>query len=353
MRGIMTTTTPPVATEPEVSRWSRLVQDWKSLAWPVVAALFAAMCHFAGYVAKRGKIAALGAYDLSSASVSQEYIIQGAMILADLGLRILIVGIILKGVWVLALRINRQLPHGIQARLRGLAERTGWGWAALAAAVIIIAAGLSVAGDLATDIDGVVLRPASKVGIAWMRMSLDSDHVWPGIYELSLVSVMVIFGALSRWIVAKFFKNVTARAVYGTWAVLQLFNLVTGYAFIDGAASTTISPYPIVAFSGSDQMLGKDSVSFLLGSDDREFAFLVIFKVGASNEISNVDQAILYRPRSEVKWITVIKQEPIHILARYHDVARYRELIKPPADAGTPDSQAIPGTTPKSPSEKP
>lgn len=345
----------PAATEPEVLRgWSKFVQDWKSLAWPVVAALFAAMCHFMGYVANRGKIAALGAYDLSTASVSQEYIIQGALILANLGLRILGVAIILKGVWVLALWVGRQLPDRTQVRLRRIAELAGWGWVALAAGVITLGIGLTVAGDLARDIDGVVLKPASKVGIAWMRMSLDPEHVWPGIYELLLVSVMVTFGVLSWWIIAKFFKNVTVKAVYGTWAVLQLFNLVAWYAFINGAAATTFSPYPIVAFSGSEQMLGKDSISFLLGSDDREFAFLVIFKVSASNEILNVDQVILYRPRSEVKWITVLKQEPIHTMARYHDIVRYRELIKPPANGGPiPDSEPNPSTTPKSPLANP
>jgi len=172
--------------------------------------------------------------------------------------------------------------------------------------------------NLMRNADAMILKPAEEVGTAWLRMSLDQDRIWLIGYELLLVAILSVFLFLSWWILTRFATSTMARSVYGTWAAIQIFNLVSGFAFIYGA-SLTFQPYPLVVFSNYEQLCGKGALPILLGSDEKLYAFLVIFKVGAPNERPSPSKVILYLPRTEVKWMAVVKQEPLHLLARYPD----------------------------------
>ena len=165
----------------------------------------------------------------------------------------------------------------------------------------------------------MILKPSKDIGPAWLRMSLDQDRLWFDSYHLLLAAAATTFVFLSWWALTRFFSSPVARAVYGAWVVLQLLVLVVGFAFIMGVGST-FRPYPVVAFSNMEQLCGKHAVPVLIGSDDKLYAFLLILNVGAQSDASDPGKTILYLPRTEVKWLTVLRQEPLHLVARYHEL---------------------------------
>jgi hypothetical protein len=330
----MTNTPVPAAGEQEAGsqdlpRWLRLLQDWKALAWPAIAALLAATCYFFGYVVDSGKRAALGIYQLDRPPVGQIYVITGAWTLATLGIQVVFVMIIAAGLRVIAREAFYWLPDGLQARLRAIQRSERWGWIVVSAAGVTAAFGQSMATGSMRDADGLILKPAKEVGTAWIRMSLDQDLVWLHGYELLLASIITIFVSLSFWILTEFATTTLTKTVGSVLAALQTFFLVIGFAFVFGVGGT-VQPYPIVAFSNMEQLCGKDAIPVLIGSDDRDYAFLVLFKVGARNETSNPGKVVLYLPRSEVKWMTVLRQEPLHIIAHYHDLKTASPANPPP-----------------------
>jgi len=332
----------------------RPFQDWKAFAWPLIAALLAAICNFFGYVSASGERAALGIYHLDRPTISEGYVINGAITLARLALSVIPTVIVAVGLCAIGRRIVHRLPDEFRARLRAILKRTGWGWMVVIAAVATSVFGLSFTSDLWLGADGMILKSAKELGTAWVRMSVEQDRTWQTGYLVLLAAGITIFVALSWWVLTKFFTSTVARVVYGTWAMLEFFLLVTGFAFIVGAAST-VQPYPIVAFSNMHQLLEKDTVPVLIGSDDKVYAFLLVFKVGPRNETPDFSKAILYLPRTEVKWLMVLRQAPLHTMALYHDWKRLLPVA--PSNPGPTPDTAGPGmpsrNTPDVAPEKP
>jgi hypothetical protein len=140
-----------------------------------VAALFVAIFHFFGYATENGRTAALGTFQLDRPSISQQYVIEGVITLAGLGLQVAVFVAIALGVarWII-----RQQPDRLRARRRAIPEGRGWGWIVIVAALGIFALARSITDDLERSADGMILKPAKEVGTAWMRMSLDQDRAW-------------------------------------------------------------------------------------------------------------------------------------------------------------------------------
>jgi hypothetical protein len=314
-------------------------QDWRTLAWPAIAAVLAAICNFFGYVSESGEWAALGVYHLSRPTISEGYIIGGAMTLRTLMVGVVLVAIVAIGLYAFGRLISRRLSNGIQTRLAAIPKSAAWGWIVVIAAFVTSGLGMILTNDLMRDADSMILKSGRELGTAWLRMSLDQDRDWENGYLLMQAAIITIFVALSWWILARFFTSAAPRAVYGTWAMVQLFVLLTGFAFFVGAAST-VQPYPIVAFSNMYQLLEKDTAAILVGSDDKVYAFLLVFKVGPRNETPGISKAILYLPRTEVKWLTVLRQEPFRNVVLYHDLkpplAVVPTISEPVSDAPIP-----------------
>lgn len=325
------------AVERNTLRLLRLLRDWKALSWPAIVAVVGALFLYFGYVASSGKTDALGIYTLDKPTVSQEYIITGALALGTLGLQLIILATVAIALRAVVGRLFCRLPDRLQALLRTIPSLPGRGWIVIIAAVATLLIGLSIIQELMRDADAMILRPAKDVGTAWLRMSLDQDRLWLLGYEMLLATIIAAFVVLSWWVLTRFARGTAARTIYGTWALIQAFNLVGGFAFVFGAG-LTFQPYPIVGFSNMEQMFGKGTLPVLLGSDDKLYAFLVVLNVGTSNETPSPNKVILYVPRAEVKWMTVLEQQPLHTVALYHD-------LKPPLPA-TPTN---PGPTAPSP----
>lgn len=318
----------------EKPNWLRLLQEWKALAWTVAAALMAALIQFFAHIAEDGRRAALGIYALDKQTVSTDYVMVGVMVMATLVLQV--VGVVIMGVVLLAIlrEMARSLPRNIQHLLHTIPQRKEWGWALVAIAVLTSGYGAWELKDLLRTADGMVLKPANEVGTAWMRMSLDPQNDWYFIYEFQLVFVITTLIALSWRILTKFFRKTGERVLYGMWMLTQIFLLVGGFAFMHGVP-LTFQPYPIVVFSNEEQ-LGKHVLAALIGSDDKMFAFLVLYTGDKPNEVPNPSKVILYKPRTEVKWITVVGQQPLYLMAHYRDL-KTLVPVTPSNSAPTPE----------------
>ncbi|MGC1686995.1 MAG: hypothetical protein WA734_15315, partial [Candidatus Acidiferrales bacterium] len=106
--------------------WLKQLQDWQALAWPALGALLLAMCNFFGYLADSGTRAALGIYGLNRPSLSQEYVVNGAQTLGELGLvlvSIAVIGTLLReyhGPFI------ESLPGKLLPRLVAISESQVW-----------------------------------------------------------------------------------------------------------------------------------------------------------------------------------------------------------------------------------
>jgi hypothetical protein len=298
--------------------WLKLLQEWKALAWTIVAALMAALVHFLGYVAQGGERAALGIYALDKKSISPDYVMGGVTALATLGLQVIIVVIVWTMFWKFLKKIARLLPDKFQHSLHTIPQRKGWGWIVITAAVATSVLGRLLLQFLMRSTDAMVLKTADEVGVAWMSMSMDPTQGLHTLIQLLVTTSITTFIALSWWILTNFIKNTKWRTLYGLWMLTQVFSLVAGFAFLYGV-SFTFGPYPIVTFSGEEQY-GKHKLAALIGSDDKMFSFLVLFPGDKPNEVPSPSKVILYVPRTEIKWMTVLTQEPLYILAHYHDL---------------------------------
>lgn len=72
--------------------------------------------------------------------------------------------------------------------------------------------------------------------------------------------------------------------------------------------------------------MGGDEVPILLGKDDKMFAFLVVS--AKDKPTDGAHKVILYLPRSEVKYMTVVRTVPLYMFDKYDDLQRLEQEIK-------------------------
>ncbi len=294
----------------------KMLQEWKALSWPAIAAFVATLFFFFGYIADAGRTAALATYSLDKSIITQRYAILGAITLASFSLQTILVVALGAAVLKLGRLVIRRLPGQVPVRISGILTWNGWKWVVLSSSALLCTAGLVLTFDMLSDADGLILKPAKELGIAWLRMSLDTDGDWIFGYQLFFVALISGFVARSWWLLTRFAMGRVAKALYSAWAILQVLNLVTAFALLSGVWST-FQPYPVVAFSNMEQVCGKGALPVLIGSDDKVYALLVLFKPEGSSTFS---KTVLYLPRSEVKWMALLREEPLQRLARYPEL---------------------------------
>ncbi len=308
-------------------RWITILQDWKALVWPAFVAFLAGLLYFMGFVVNNGRLTALGiSAMIDRPSINQEYFIRGAGVLSVITLYaavILAFAIVLRAILV---RLFRLLPNKIQTRVGAISKRRTWGWIVVVAAVATTLLGDFMSSALTKDADGLILKSAKEIATSWVRIGIEADQSSIYGYVFLTVGILVFFVFVSWWILTRFAKSTVGKMLYSAWATINILMLVAACAFLLGI-STTFESFPIVNFSSMEQHFGKDTLAALLGSDDKQFAFLVILKVGEGNETPNPGKVILVVPRSEVKWMIVVRQMPLHLISHYHDFKALLQTI--------------------------
>jgi hypothetical protein len=175
----------------------------------------------------------------------------------------------------------------------------------------------AIAFDLAKQADGMILKLPEDIGSTWMNIVLDEDLDLFSLYWLGLCGGLGAFLLIARWVASKF-NTRWHKALFLAWLTLQATVLCVQYSYILGATQT-VREYPVVAFSNSSQMLGKGVIPILIGQDDKQFAILLAYNCTSQSNLTNT---VLYLPRAEVKWMIVVRQEPLHLYAHLRELAK-------------------------------
>jgi hypothetical protein len=291
-------------------------KELRTLAWTTTVALCAGLMHFLGAAVESGRLNALSMYGFSRPIFSQEYVIYGAVaIIAIFTPAITVVVLAMVGA-----KLARVLYRRISSRFAHLLPAYGaqavW-WSGIVIVILGLGGLNAVTLDLAKQADGLILKHQADLGSTWMNMVLDADLDWVSLYWFGLCGGMALLVVIARRVVSEF-KVQLYKVLFVAWVALQVMVLCVGYSYILGATQT-IDNYPVVAFSNSSQMLGKNVIPILIGQDDKQFAILVAYTCTSQ---SNANNAVLYLPRGEVKWMTVVKQEPLHLYAHLRELAQ-------------------------------
>jgi hypothetical protein len=324
----------------ETPPWLRFLQDWKTLTWPVIVGLLAAVCHELGYFFVSGRRVALGIYILDRSTVSADYIGFGAMILAFVGINFIPIGASALVLGAVVRWRVRSLPRELQERLDTITKSKRWTWMIVLTGFAAPMLGLWIVSK--ARIDSIIQPPVKVVGSQWMRSIFGQDYRGNENYMAVVAAIISIVVLLSWRILAKLAITPTSKAIYGAWATIQVFFLLGAFAFALGS-DVLPETYPIVAFSNMEQF-GKNVTPVLIGSDDKIYAILLLFEGRAQTETREPQREILYLPRTEAKWMTVLRE------ARLDDAIASRNLenLKPAVSTGpVPASDALdPATLP-------
>lgn len=304
--------TAPEDGPPDAARGApKLFTGASALVWSASVAVLTGFATCVGMVRESGKFAALGLYSLAPPAISQRDTFRGMSSLLD---AILLVMVAAVTSWIIFwfLRkipiywLTNRFPSNVRCRL--------WWCVVVCIVVDVIFLNASIIG-LAKRADGIILKHLSEVGPVWQSVLLDEDRGAEFGYDLIWGEglALLVFG--SWWVVDQKMKSRWSKIAFATWAVAQTLGLLLGYSFLSGVTDTN-DKFPAVAFSGEEQ-LQKGAMAILLGSDDKGFALLVI---NTQSKSEDLQKYILYLPRAEVKWITVLRLMPLHPLANLEEL---------------------------------
>jgi len=292
------------------------VLEFKSLAWPVAVAIVVGFFHYVGRAAAVGKISALGIHHLVQITSPQDNVFLGVLIVSHLALFVAMAFVFGILMFRLLKLIVQQLPTSIYLRVQ-VFRRSQIATIVLGVAALIVAVAIgSMASGMVKECDSIVLKTPTEVGTTWLTISMDEEQDWAIAYELLLAVGLTLFLFLSFQIFTRL-TQLTWKILYSGWAVIQTIAIVFCFATVIGVVST-IEPYPLVAFSNVKELVGEHVLPLLLGSDDKMFALLIV-NVDDTNQ-NKVPKTILYLPRTEVKWMTVIRMMPLHLVSHAKEI---------------------------------
>lgn len=128
---------------------------------------------------------------------------------------------------------------------------------------------------------------------------------------------------MSWWLISKGFKRPWSKVAFSLYALTGTLSFLFGCAYLRGIADT-VRDFPVVAYSGISPS-DRGYIFFLLGQDDKTFALLELHV----NDKTQIDSKfVFYVPRTEVKWMMVVKYMPIYRAADLNDLMRLSEQMK-------------------------
>jgi len=305
---------------PNRTRWEQWLDEWKALVLPAAGALAVAFVHYLGYVAMSGQRRALGVSALTVPALSEKYIFFGVGILISITITtIYILAPTALMVW-LAKKMFHYLPSQVTVKIETIRQSKSFFWAVFVSAILVGNFAIRLSVRLFTHTEGILLKPPSEVGRMWMRVSFDSDKVWIVAYQMLFMGVLVLFIVLNVWLFNRFGQRLILRVLYVGWASIITITLFGTYAFFIGASNTT-EDYPVVGYSGIEEMVGsKDTLVVLLDSDEKLYALLAIYPDNPSDSRSHMRKTIIYLPIAQVKWLAVVRQMRLYDVVHYADI---------------------------------
>lgn len=297
----------------------------KGLVVPALLAVLVGGLHFLGFVQVAGRNKALGLYVFAVPPVGQEHLYGGALLLTQLTFYLALCAL----PWLSCVRlwklVRRFFPV-VHDFLSSLLARPQMGWAALVVAEGVFGALNVRMGTLVRESAAIIIKPLKEVDAFWFNLVIDERQETITLYSFYFSAVLMIAILLAKhfWTSVAATRSARFRFLWGLVLSLQLGVLLTTYALLTGVAATNDS-YPVVAFSGMQELLGPQTVPFLIAEDERQYGLLIVF---TAKEALPLRSTVVFLPRTEVKWMTIVGLYPLHRLARYHDIVSMGDQIK-------------------------
>lgn len=300
-----------------VSTGTKLFSGLNALGWSAGVAVLTALATCAGMIRESGRSSALALYSLARPAIDQRDTYRGMSSILSAVLLCLLAFAVAYSIYRPTMwALRKTAMHKWLSSCSTKANRF-LSWIAL----IVVLADLGFLNAsifrLANQAEGIILKHASDAGTVWTDILLDDDLAAASGYMFLFGAGMAIFVALSWWLIDARVKRRFSKIAFSFWAGAQVLFLLFGYSYLTGVTDT-IGEFPVVAFSGSEQLV-PHSCNLLLGSDDKQLAILV---VNCQSTPEQLQKYVLYLPRTEVKWMTVIRVAQLQPLARLDDLKK-------------------------------
>jgi hypothetical protein len=315
-----------IASEPEKDRvlaGLKLPSDIQAIAWSSGAAVFTWLAGCIGEAYEAGTRSALGLDALSPAAADQIHIFGGFLIILQCAIDVIIAFVVLRLIWLLGRWALRKISYRLKPVVPEWLTRNLW----LFVLILVLADAaffFGSMGDLADKARGILLKSTSEVGGIWTEVIFDTDHstvvVLDSLYGLGLT----LFIALNWWLISRGLTRPWAKVALSLYAAGGVLTFIFFSAYLHGIAGT-VREFPVVAYSGISET-DRGYIPFLIGQDDKLFALLV---VKMDDKLDVVQQRnVVYLPRTEVKWMTVVRYLPLYRVADLNDLKRADEEIR-------------------------
>lgn len=178
--------------------------------------------------------------------------------------------------------------------------------------------------ELAKSAENLLFKSTSEIGDIWTHVIFEDDHSTASNYNLLFCLGVTVFVWLSWWLARYRFKWLVPRIAFTTYAVAQVAGMMLGFAHLRGTADT-VDDYPLVAFSGVTE-IGEHVLPILLGQDDKMFAILIL-QLNDKNDAVQM-RYVLYLPRTELKWMIVLRFMPLYRMSKINDLKKLAEEVQ-------------------------
>jgi hypothetical protein len=293
-----------------------------AIAWSTGAAALTWLATCLGQTYLEGRYSALGLDALSLPPIGQRDILVGIGIILQSAIDAIIALIVARLVYLLLRWGTRRVKPQFHLSFPTFVRQRLW-WIVLLLVFADAAFFFNGMRELQKQGNGILLKSTTEVGSAWTQIVFDTDAetVWD--LDLLYGAGFALFVGMSWWIITKGFKRPWSRIAFSLYAVTGTLAFMFGFAYLHGMADT-VHDFPVVTFSGMAES-DRGYIPFLLGEDDKMFALLII-KLDDKMEVSS--RYVVYLPRTEVKWMTVLQYRPIYRFANINDLVRLAQQVK-------------------------
>jgi hypothetical protein len=314
------TESPEVRDQPFVG--FRLPSAIHAVAWSTGAAAIAWLATCLGQTYWAGKNDALGLDALSLPAIDQRHTWYGIGMVLQSAIYVTIVLIAARLIYLLLRWGKRRFDSRFHLNFPTFVRTRLW-WIVLVLVLADAGFFFGTMKEFQKRGKGMLLKSTSEVGSTWTQVVFDEDQETVYGLDIAYGGGLALFVGLSWWLTITKFKQPWAKIAFSLYAVSGTLSFLFGYSYLHGMADT-VHDFPVIAYSGMTES-DRGYICFLLGEDDKMFALLTI-KLDDKREVAT--RYVAYLPRTEVKWMTVIRYMPIYRVADINDLKRLAEQEK-------------------------